>query len=113
MIPGIEPLVRYRELKVALGDATGATEDLLHIHAGLLIFVISALVLRKRMRSPIPLALVVLFAAGNELIDWLSGVPSRPFEPLVDFFNTVFWPTILFLIARRFRDVSRAPGEAR
>ena len=111
MIPGVEPLVRYRELKIALGEATGAQEDLLHVHAGLLIFVVSALLLRKRMRSPIPLALVVLFAAGNELIDWLSGVPSRPFEPLVDFLNTIVWPTILFLTARRFREVNREPGE--
>ena len=68
---------------------------------GLLIFVLAALVLRRRMRSPLPLTLVVLFAAGNEAIDWLSGVPSAPFEPLVDFLNTIAWPTILFLAARR------------
>lgn len=96
-------LVAYRDAKRHLGDVTGAAEDLLHVHAGLLIFVLAALVLRKKMRSPVPLALVVVFALLNEVIDALAGGSSRPIEPYVDFANTIFWPAILFLLARRWR----------
>ena len=94
---------RYAALKDKLATLTGAQEDLLHVHAGLLIFVVAALILRRKMRSPGPLIVVVVFAAANELLDWFGGEPVSPLEPYVDFANTVFWPAILFVIARRWR----------
>ena len=104
MFEAISPyLYAYRDAKRQLAEITGAAEDLLHVHAGLLIFVLAALVLRKKMRSPIPLALVYLFALLNEVIDALAGGSANPLEPYVDFANTIFWPTILFLLARRWR----------
>lgn len=93
----------YSAAKSVVTTLTGATQDLLHVHAGLLIFVGSALLLRKKMRSPVPILLVVFFAALNEGVDWLSGEPSYALEPFVDFGNTVFWPALLFLLARRWR----------
>lgn len=96
-------IIAYGQAKTWLTNYTGATEDLLHVHAGLLIFVVSALVLKKKMRSPVPLALVVLFALLNEVIDHLAGGPQDSLEPYVDLANTVFWPTVLFLVARRWR----------
>jgi hypothetical protein len=96
-------LIAYSDGKLALSEFTGAPEDLLHVHAGLLIFVVSALVLRKKMRSPVPLLLVVFFAAANEVADWAVGKPVDTFHPIGDFLNTVFWPAVLFLLARRWR----------
>ena len=90
----------YSSAKTALAEWTGASEDLLHIHAGLLIFVLAALLLHRRMRSPWPLVLVILFAAGNEIVDFTTP-RQTPLEWVADFINTVFWPTVLFLIARR------------
>lgn len=92
----------YSTQKRSLGDLTGASEELLHVHAGLLIFVISALLLRRKMRSPIPLVVVALFAALNEVVDALTG-PMDWLEAVTDFLNTVFWPFVLFLLARRWR----------
>lgn len=93
----------YSLQKRWLGDATGASQELLHVHAGLLIFIVAALVLRRKMRSPIPIAIVIIFAALNEVVDWLAGGPPDSLEPLWDFANTAFWPFLLFLIARRWR----------
>jgi len=96
-------LAAYSDAKVAIDDATGAGQDLLHVHVGLVIFVLVALLLRKKMRSPIPLAVVVFFGLLNELVDWLGGKPIDTLEPYVDFANTVFWPLVLFVLARRWR----------
>lgn len=93
----------YSGIKAWLTASTGATEDLLHVHTGLLIFVLAALLLRRKMRSPIPLALVAFFAVLNEVFDWLAGDSHRALEPYVDIANTLFWPTVLFLVARRWR----------
>ena len=48
-------ILQYSEMKNALGQVTGMSEDLFHVHVGLAIFVVTALVLRRRMRSSIPL----------------------------------------------------------
>ena len=100
-----DPLITgYGAAKQWLSAFTGASEDLLHVHAGLLIFVVSALVLKKKMRSSVPLGLVVAFALLNEVVDQLAGGGRQdPLEPFVDFANTVFWPIVLFLAARRWR----------
>ncbi|MBU1607434.1 MAG: hypothetical protein KKD08_11615 [Alphaproteobacteria bacterium] len=65
-------LGHYSAAKETLGTTLGATEDLLHLHAGLIIFFAAALFLRHRMRSRVPIALVYIFAFGNEAIDAYS-----------------------------------------
>ena len=67
-----------------------------------MIFGISAWLLRRRIRSLIPLALVIVFAAANELVDAFAPGSTSAIESLADFANTVFWPTVLFLLARRW-----------
>ena len=92
----------YSEAKTTLAELFGATEDLLHVHAGLIIFFAAALLFRRRMRSRVPIALVYVFAIANELIDLLApGNSASRYEPAVDILNTVLWPTLLFLLARR------------
>jgi len=93
---------RYSALKNAMADATGATEELLHVHFGLLIFIATAVVFRRRMHSFWPVSLVWAFALANEIVDYF--VPGWvAFTSFLDVVNTVFWPTMLFLVARRRR----------
>lgn len=99
---------RYSVFKQSLGEITGMTEDLIHVHVGLAIFVVAALLLRRRMRSPLPILAVVLLALANEIFDWLAG-PWDPLEGVLDFVNSVFWPAVLFLLAQR----GHAPQENR
>ena len=95
-------LIEYGQGKEWLSEVSGAPEDLLHTHVGLLIFVSTALLFRRRMRSLIPVGLVWFFAAGNEVLDILRpGPPISYSEHWLDILNTVFWPSLLFLIARR------------
>jgi hypothetical protein len=91
----------YSATKHQIMVGTGTTQSLLHVHAGLLIFVVAALLLRKRMKSPVPIGLVVFFAVLNEVVDRVGGKSSYSLEPLADVVNTVFWPAVLFVIAKR------------
>ena len=92
----------YAALKESMSAATGATEELLHVHFGLLIFVLAALVLRRRMHSNWPVGLVWAFAVGNEAVDSFAA-GYELFPSVLDAINTVIWPTILHLVARRRR----------
>lgn len=85
-----------------MADYTGATEDLLHVHFGLLIFVVVAVLFRRRMHSFWPVSMVWAFALANEAIDYLSAGYKMDLSAL-DVVNTVLWPTVLFLVARRRR----------
>lgn len=90
----------YGGWKTAMSDAIGATEDLLHVHFGLLIFVLVAVAFRQRMHSLWPVLSVWAFASGNELIDYFAA-EWRADTSALDVLNSVFWPTVLFLVARR------------
>lgn len=98
----------YSVKKQYLLEETGATETLLHVHAGLLIFVAASLLLRKRMRSPWPIVLVGVFAVVNEIVDSRASLAhvaaTAGAETLADIANTAFWPLVLFLAARRWPD---------
>lgn len=92
----------YASWKTWMSQSTGATEDLLHVHFGVLIFVVVALVFRRRMHSLWPVGMVWTFALLNELIDSFAAEWRMDLSAL-DVLNTVFWPTVLFLVARRRR----------
>jgi hypothetical protein len=92
----------YSATKEQITLLTGASEDLLHLHAGLLIFVGTALLLRKRMQSWLPISLVAFFAILNELGDEAAGRSNSVSEHIVDIINTLSWPAILFVLARRW-----------
>lgn len=91
----------YLAWKAALGEQLGASESLIHVHVGLAIFVVTALLLRQRMRSWIPLAVVLVLAILNEVVDYNYGILWDYISSGMDLINTIFWPTVLFLLARR------------
>lgn len=101
---------QYAAFKMNLSDRHGITEELAHVHAGLLIFSLVALISRHRMQSWLPVASVYALALGNELIDFLGpGATASPCEPVFDILNTVAWPSVLFFLARR----ASQPGQRR
>ena len=97
---------RYSAAKHSLGETLGVTDDLLHVHLGLVIFVFTALLLRRRMRSVWPLAIVAAFTLTNEVVDYAITDPWPASRSALDVVNSMFWPTVLFLLARRGRGVS-------
>ncbi len=90
--------------KLFLMDATGLAKDALHVYVGLAVFLITAAVLKRPLRDWRPLAAVALVALSGELWDaaetLLGGRSPRWRGNWRDLWNTLFWPTALFLLAR-------------
>lgn len=103
-------LDRLSTTKRELGEALDMSDDLLHVHLGLAIFVVTALLLRRRMRSVWPLAIVAALALANEVMDYAVVEPWSATHSALDIVNTIFWPTVLFLLARRGRGVGTKVG---
>ena len=84
--------------------ATAGPAPLLHVHAGLAIYLLARLVLRERRGSLT--ALHVVFAAEmlNEALDWLAASPSWTIrDTLGDITLTMLWPVAITAVAQHRR----------
>lgn len=90
--------------KLAVMSLTHLSRDALHVHAGLLVFVLAAAVLRKSPGSPWPWLAAAAVACGMEALDAVDGIVSyghwRVRASVHDVANTLFWPTVLALACR-------------
>jgi hypothetical protein len=97
----------FQAAKLELVAASGLGKDALHIYAGLLVFLLAAVVTRRPLRSLVPIGAVLAAAAAGEAWDLLDT--ARAGERLWwagswhDLWNTAFWPFLLFLLARYTR----------
>lgn len=94
----------FQAAKQAVQLWTGLEKDALHIYVGLGVFLATALALRRTVRSVRPW-LAVLFVAvlgeALDLRDGLRGLASwRWTDSAHDILNTLFWPTVLIVLAR-------------
>jgi hypothetical protein len=115
--------VDWHQLKLWLETASGLNMDALHVHAGILLLVAAALVLRRPLSSPWPWLVVLAAELANEYYDLRFEIwPTRGqqfAEGAKDVWNTMLLPTALLIAARWFpallvgrRDGSVAdPGE--
>ena len=95
----------FQAVKAAIVTFTELGRDALHVYVGLATLILSAWALRKPLLSLLPWFLVLVVATGAELLDLrddmaTTGVP-RWGASLHDIVNTLFWPTVILLLARR------------
>jgi hypothetical protein len=97
----------WEALKEWLSKELHVSHAVLHIHIGLLVFLVMGRVLRKPMSSPLPLLVVAMLELANEAMDftryYVSHWPWTPGNTIEDIVNTLLWPTILLLLARMDR----------
>jgi hypothetical protein len=100
-----------QEAKLAIMAATGLGKDALHIYIGLLVMLSVAALFRLPLRDWRPLAAVLAVALAGEIWDLLDtraqGRASLLARNWHDVWNTLFWPAVLFLLARRTRLLKR------
>ena len=103
----------YHDIIVWIGDGTGASDTLLHVHAGMAVLFLARIVTRRSLATPIPFLVVVVAELANEVLDRLAFGAWRWEDTLLDIVNTLFWPFVLMvgLRWRRARE-SRQPQPA-
>jgi len=93
-----------QRIKLAIVELTGLSKDTLHVYVGLGVFLAVAAVSPRRLRSIVPLLAVAAVAVAGEIVDlWhdRSSVGYWRWEAsLRDMLNTLFWPTVIWLLAR-------------
>ncbi|HEX2762672.1 MAG TPA: hypothetical protein VHM92_02340 [Allosphingosinicella sp.] len=101
----------YSEAKTGIEAWTGLDKDALHIHAAILLYLLIAVVLRRRaLWAWLAVLLVELanealdlreqYQAGIQL-DWSEALRLGWREAAKDVWNTMLWPS-LFLVAARY-----------
>lgn len=108
----MEP-THFQAIKAAILGFTELGRDALHVYAGLATLFLSALILRKSLRSGLPWLFVLGVAVAAELLDLYddsvtTGQP-RWGASAHDILNTLFWPTAILLLARWSRLFSPKP----
>lgn len=96
-----------------------APDKFAHVFAGLILWLGSAVILRRHLASLVPLAVVVLFETGNEIIDYFAHGGWEWRDTLGDAAATWFWPAALWAAVRlcpwltdaRSRKVARMQDE--
>ena len=90
--------------KQAAVEALGVSRDALHVYVGLSVFILTALILRQPLRAWWPWLAAVAVAVTGEGIDAFDDIRAmgrwRWIESVHDVVNTIFWPTIVMLVAR-------------
>lgn len=101
----------FQSFKLSLIDLVGLSRDALHIYVGLAVFLGAAILFRRPMSDWRPLAAVFLVAVAGEIWDLVERLApgDAPFWAgnWHDLWNTMFWPVMLFLLARAPRLLKR------
>jgi hypothetical protein len=96
-----------QSLKVDIIAVTHLSKDALHVYLGLIVWLLAAALWRKSIATLRPWLVVFLVALGVECFDvldaWRSFGQWRVRASVHDVINTMFWPTVLALLARHTR----------
>lgn len=106
-IPGL-----YARLILWIGDGTGMSDTILHIHAGMAVLLAARVVTGRSLGTFIPLSFVVAAELANEVLDRMHFGSWRWPDTSSDVINTLFWPAVICL-AVRLRPMSRRDAARR
>lgn len=97
----------FQGFKHEIVQFASLSKDALHVYVGLAVFLLGAALARKGLRSVVPLIAVLAIALLGELLDVRDELRRHgrilAGESLRDIVNTVFWPLVLWLLARYSR----------
>lgn len=104
----------WERFKDWLSASVHLTHHQLHVVVGLLLFVLAARLLRRPLRSPLPLLPVAVLELVNEGFDfaryYTSGWPWTAHETLVDIALTLAPPCLVVIASRIAAAVRRRAG---
>ncbi|KQU48270.1 hypothetical protein ASG67_13230 [Sphingomonas sp. Leaf339] len=89
----------HNRLKLWLANTTGLDHATLHVHIGMLIWVVGVAV-AGNVGAVWPLVVVIVAELVNEVFDRLRVGSWRIADTTQDIVNSVLWPVVLFTLAR-------------
>jgi hypothetical protein len=95
MLPDVA--ATYHRMIEWIMSATALPDSTLHVHVGLLIFFGVALLLRGKLASPWPLAVVTAAELFNECMDAAFFGSWRWDDTGRDIFHSLLWPVLVSL----------------
>jgi hypothetical protein len=94
----------FQSAKIMLSEVTNLGKDALHIYVGLGVMLLVAISFKKSLGDWRPIAAVALASVAGEIWDVIDtyshGRTPRFDANWKDVWNTMFWPTMLFALAR-------------
>ncbi|CAA9494613.1 MAG: hypothetical protein AVDCRST_MAG91-723 [uncultured Sphingomonadaceae bacterium] len=94
----------FESAKVFLVQVTSLGRDALHIYVGLAVMLLVVIAFKRSLADWRPLAAVALASIAGELWDVIDtfshGGRPKWDSNWKDIWNTMFWPTVLFGLAR-------------
>jgi hypothetical protein len=87
----------YEGVIQRIADWTGASDSLLHVHAGMAVLLAARLLTGRSLATPIPFAAVCVFEFVNEVMDRMSYGSWHWPDTGMDALNTLFWPFVLMI----------------
>ncbi len=96
----MEIAARYEALKIRFATWVGISDWELHTQLGMIAFLVTAILIRRPLSSPWPLAVAVLGEAINEYMDRVNYGSWRWPDTSRDILFTLLWPLVIFLLAR-------------
>jgi hypothetical protein len=103
------------QLKLALSEALGVSQDALHILAGIGLHLLAAALTRRSLAHPLPWLFVAGLVVANEYFDLQLEIwPNRGDqwgETAKDVVTTLLAPTVFLLVARWAPGLLVAPAQ--
>lgn len=94
----MEIVYLYKSLIDIVVEQSGSAE-LLHVHAGLAIYLLALMVVRQRRGGFLALQVVLAAELANETMDWLAASPKWTWSDTIsDFVLTMMWPTAITVV---------------
>jgi hypothetical protein len=90
----------YAQLTQEIVNVTGMTRPMLHMHAGMAIYLLGQLVLGTRRGSFLAILLVLQAELLNELLNKLHNGTWRWPDTREDIVLTLFWPVMCYMVSR-------------
>ncbi len=94
----------FESTKIFLSEVTSLGKDALHIYVGLAVMLLVVIAFKKPLGDWRPIAAVALASVAGEIWDVIDtfshGRTPKWNSNWKDVWNTMFWPTILFGLAR-------------
>jgi hypothetical protein len=100
----------YDGITSAIQNETGASDSLLHVHAGMAVLLVARVLTGKSLATPVPFLIVCVAAVINEGFDRLNHIVWRPTDAALDLVNTLFWPLVLMIGLRLRRARQQRPA---